>query len=82
MFARIDGASPEYMARAPHILAARHVSPPCIPGKLSLIQFKAPAGWPSSPEVLARMDGSFPEWMAKLPSTLRSMTKVRNGIPY
>lgn len=71
MFARIDGASPEYMALAPHILAARHVSPPNILGELLPIQFKNPTGWPSSPEVPARMDGSFPEWMAKTPSTLR-----------
>ncbi|UCV27183.1 hypothetical protein [Ferribacterium limneticum] len=71
MLASIDGTSPEYMALTPHILAARHVSPPSILGNNLAIQPKNRSGWPSSAEVLIRMDGCFPEWMAKLPSTLR-----------
>ena len=71
MFARIDGASPEYMALAPHILAPRHVSPPSILGNMSPFISQSRSGCPSSPEVLTRMDGSFPGWMAKMPSTLR-----------
>ena len=71
MFASIDGAVPEYMALAPHILAPRHVLPPSILGNMLPTPSQSHSGWPSSPEVLARMDGSFPECMAKMPSTLR-----------
>lgn len=75
MLARIDGTTPDYMARVPHILASHHVSPPSILGNISPPPFQSRSGWPSSTEVLARIDGCFPEWMANMPSTLRYAAK-------
>jgi len=71
MFASIDGANPEYMALAPHILTRCHVSPPSILGNIFGNHSTSLAGWASSAEALNRMDGGFTEWMAKSPSTLR-----------
>lgn len=71
MFARIDGAHPEYTARTPHILAPRRISLPSILGNVLPIPFQNRTGWPFLLEELAGIDGSFPGWMAKMPSTLR-----------
>ena len=71
MFARIDGAHPEYTARTPHILAPRRISLPSILGNMLPISLQNRAGWPFPLEELARIDDCFPEWMAKTPSTLR-----------
>jgi hypothetical protein len=71
MFARVDGASPGYMAFTPHILAARRVSPPSILGNNWVAHSQSRSGGPFSTKALAWIDGGFPEYMAETPSTLR-----------
>jgi hypothetical protein len=71
MFARIGGEHPGYMARTPHILAPRNVSPPSILGDNRVAHSRRCSSWPFSAEALARIDGGFPEYRAETPSTLR-----------